>query len=398
MGDPTHSRCQVPGAHDAAGAPTVAGLPVCAGCLQTLIDEPDPRRRRSLARSPRLPIEAVQRLARDPDPQVRAGIAARRDLPSDTATRLSDATVEDAPVVWRSLAATPAGAANATRLLGTDDPDTLVILAANPDVEGLVLEQLSDYADPAVAWTARGSLSGQPPVDDVGARIDRARAFDGLPIVGADRHEEPGPDAAPADAPPPARRRGMSVLLTGAIVLIVAAVVVVAVAFIGSGSDDRTLAIEGGPPTTGATAADDDAAGVTPTTSPATEPERSTSTVAETTTTTEPEPTTTTTTVAPVTTSPPTTDPPAGPVRQDFTIVATVGRMCKQARVVVDHSPDRAEVTVADDSGEVVAGWKSRSGQTKRVKLPRPTRTLQVTVTAIGHGIQASGSASADAC
>jgi hypothetical protein len=430
------------------GNPPTSGLPICGSCLRTLLDEDDPRRRRTLAGNPGLAAGVVHHLAEDPDEQVRAQVAARADLDTATTNRLADPDRESAPVVWRSMAATPGGAAHAWELLGTDDPTTLAILAANPSVDPDILGQLSRYPDPDVSWTASATLSGQPSGDVISARVDRASTFDGLPLgeppaplsrpsapssadssgapvnplaasasasastvpMSATGASPPPPDSSDPPTPPSThdtgadgsgsgtlpprpsleavgdggRRRGLA-LLVGAGALVVVAAVVLVVAFTGSDPDTR-VATAGPDPATSVTMPE---ASAPPTTA------RSTTTTTNTTTTS---PTTVPAPTSPPTTPAPVVPPPPGPISQNFSIRPTSGRFCRSVTVTVNFSPAPGYVVVTDDTGAQVGGWSGASGQTRQLLLPRSTAVLQVHVTAVGTSISVSGSAAGDSC
>ncbi|HET8929247.1 MAG TPA: hypothetical protein VFN21_01190 [Acidimicrobiales bacterium] len=429
--------------------PPTSGLPICGSCLRVLLDEPDPRRRRTLARNPGLAGGVVQQLAEDPDDQVRAQVAARSDLDTATTNRLANPDRESAPTVWRSMAATSGGGAHAWELLGTDDPTTLAILAANPSVDPDILDQLARYPDPDVSWTASATLAGQPPGDHIAERVAEARRFDGLPLgesavplsrPGATPPTEmlgvapttlaaaatsdtgfpvggapPPPETRSPDSPPAyasgvggagalpprpspddpgghGRRRGLG-LLVGAGALVVIAAVVLVIAFTGSGSDSRTTTV-GPDPSTMHTSPNTSR---TPSTSGATTSTTTSSTTSTTTTsvppTTKPAPT-----LPPTTPSPAITPPQAGPISQNFTITSDAGRFCKAVSVTVNFSPAPAYVAISDDTGAQVGGWSGASGQTRQLQLPRATTVLNVNVSAVGTSISVSGSASGDSC
>lgn len=429
MNDQSPTGCITRFVDGRCGNPPTSGLAICGSCLRTLLDEPDPRRRRTLAASGHLAAGVIRRLAEDPDDQVRAQVAARNDLDAATLNRLANPDREPAPDVWRSVAATPGGAAHAWELLGGDDAATLTILAANPRVDPDILEQLARHPNPDVSWTASATLASQPPADVVARRLHDAREFDGLPIgepaepltrPGAGppvTASEPVPAAAAAAAavttPPPAtaaatgspngpgalpRRppadteepRRRTALLVGAGTLVVLAAVVLVVAFTGGDRSDRTTTIrpDARPTTTlGATTLD-----------------ATTTTDAPTTTTAPSTTTAPATTVArtrpPTTIAPPAavTPPPPSPISQNFTITPSVGRFCNAVSVIVNFSPAPAYVVITDDTGAQVGGWSGASGQTQQLQLPRPTSVLDVTVTAVGSSISVSGHASGDSC
>lgn len=430
------------------GSPPTSGLPICGSCLRIVLDEPDPRRRRTLAGNPGLASGVVQQLAEDPDDQVRAQVAARSDLDTATTNRLANPDRESAPIVWRSMAATSGGASHAWELLGTDDPTTLAILAANPSVDPDILDQLARYPDPDVSWTASATLAGQPPGDHIADRVTEARSFDGLPLGDPARSlSRPGAafstdasgavatDAEPpvGDAPPPpltgspyppsssasgtggpgapgalpprplpdepgdhGRRRGFA-LLVGAGALVVIAAVVLVVAFTGSGSDSRTATVGPSPSTSHTMASTSRPPPTSGANTSTTTTSSSTSTTSTTTTTvpptTEPKPT-----APPPTPAPAVTPPPIGPISQNFTIRSDAGRFCKAVSVTVNFSPAPAYVTITDDTGARVGGWSGASGQTKELQLPRSTSALNVNVTAVGTSISVSGSAAGDSC
>lgn len=438
MTDPTPSGCICRFVDGVCGNPPTSGLPICGPCLRTLLDEADPRRRRTLATQPHLAAGLIQQLAEDPDDQVRAQVAARNDLDTATTNRLANPDRETAALVWRSIAATAGGATHAWELLGTDDPTTLSILAANPRVDPDILDQLSRYPNPDVSWTASATLAGQPAGDVVERHITEARAFDGLPVaepalaptrpgappepVATDARsddtpvtapEAPAVPAAPAEAvvasaasvgaapptgpdalpprpaPPEEPQRNKTALLVGAGALVVIAIVLVAIVFTRGGSDTETTAV--GP--------DPDAAASTP--APSSSTSTSTSTTSSTTTTSTTSTTTTTVapTLPPTTVTPPAVVPPSpSPISQNFTIRSNSGRFCNQVSVTVNYSPSPAYVVIRDDTGAQVGGWSGPSGQTNPLTLPRPTTQLQVQVTALGAALSVSGSASGDSC
>jgi len=409
------------------GNPPTSGLPICGSCLRTLLEEADPRRRRTLAAGSPLAAGVIQQLAEDPDDQVRAQVAARDDLDTATVNRLAHPDRESAPIVWRSIAATPGGATHAWELLGTDDAGTLTILAANRRVDPDILDQLARYPHPDVSWTASATLAGQPTGDVVAQRLREARVFDGLPIgepaeplrrptdqppatvVGAaavagaaaatppgvtgagsaDRGSPPPgtPGLPPRPAPEDDRPSHTRTLLVGAGALVVLAAVVLVVAFARGNPETRTKSV-------GASA--DATTTVDPTT---TRPPTTTSTTSAATTTVPPT-TTAAPTWPPTTPAPPVavTPPPESPISQNFTIRPDTGRFCKNVAVTVNFSPAPAYVVITDDTGAQVGGWTGASGQTKNLQLPRATSLLVVNVTAVGRSISVSGNASGESC
>lgn len=445
MSDPVSTGCITRFVDGLCGNPPTSGLTICGSCLRTLLDEPDPRRRRILAANPGLAAGVVQTLAEDPDDQVRARVAARDDLDPATTNRLADPDRESSPRVWQSMAATAGGATHAWELLGTDDPATLSILAGNPAVDPDILEQLARYPDPDVSWTAAATLAGQPAGDHITSRIREAREVDGRPLdeppvpltrptttVDGEPSATPSPTGEeptqvtpvtptgevpptgqqPPGAPPPAtvpaagagggnalpprptptpegsgRPRGIA-FLVGAGALIVVAIVVLVIAFSGGDSDQQATTVAPAATTTTSTPVASTTT-VAPTSS-------STSSTTSTSTTTS-----TTTTVPPTTPTLPTTQPPSTfppPISQNFTIRPDSGRFCDSADVTVNFSPSPGYVTITDDSGAQVATWSGPSGQTRTVPLPRPTSALHVAVTVIGNSISVSGTATGGSC
>ena len=71
------------------GNPSVGCLEICQPCLDILLDEADPQRRRTLAASENIPASVVERLACDRDEHVRARVAARADLGPALAQRVA---------------------------------------------------------------------------------------------------------------------------------------------------------------------------------------------------------------------------------------------------------------------------------------------------------------------
>lgn len=422
MSDQRISFCYTRYTDGLCGRPVTPGLPVCSDCLRRILEEEDPRHRRTLAASPQLAIGLVHRLADDPDEGVRAQIAARTDLDTPTGNLLGNPDRELSPVVWRSLAGGPGAVAHAWELMGTDDPTTLAILAANPGVDPDVLEQLARHPNPDIAWTASATLQQQPPNQAIADRIAAARSFNGLPldelVVPMSSMPAPAPPTAPvaAGAAPPSRTNGppdgasqatltrpappdaapnkRAGLVIGVVAAAVAVVVIVAIVLTRGGSGSKSTDFGMGPPLTGT--ARTLGPGETSTTS-STRPPTTTPTTPP---TTEPAPTTT----VPPTQPPPQTQPgpvipnQPGPITQSFQILPGAGQFCHSAQVTVNFSPSPGYVVVTDDSGSQVAAWSGPSGQTQSVNLPRSTSSLTVTVTATGSSISVSGSASGGSC
>lgn len=392
------------------GLPPTSGLPICGACLRRMLDEDDPRHRRTLAGCEQLAAGVVQRLAEDPDEQVRARIGAREDLDAATTSRLANPDREPSPMVWRSIAATRSGAAHAWELLGSDDPATLAVLAANPLVDPDILDQLTRYPDPDVAWTASTALTGQPVRPPASDQITTALAVGGLSL---DEPSDTGPEtvsdpeaasgsetaAPPADptedpprpSPPDAERHRHLGLLIGAVGLCVIAAVLVLVTYSRGRADHSSAVADPAitstthvPPATASTTASATAS-TSATTAVVTAPPG-------------------TTTPAPTLPPPPpasvpiVTPPPAGPVTQTLTISSNSGRFCQQVNVTVSFSPEPASVVVHDDAGFQIGAWTGPSGQSHNLPLASPTSTLQVTVTANGNGLSISGSANGPSC
>lgn len=383
--------------------PPTSGLPICGDCLRRMLDEDDSRHRRTLAGYEQLAAGVVQRLAEDADEQVRARIGARDDLDAATTSRLANPDREPSPVVWRSIAATRGGAAHAWELLGSDDPATLAVLAANPLVDPDILDQLTRYPDPDVAWTASATLTGQPVGRLASDRIATALVAGGLSL---DEPAETEPETAshPETAPPPGdtaqdpprpsppdtgshRHLG---LLVGAVGLCVIAAALILVTFTRGSRDHAAVVAD--PVATSTTT-------IPPSTAPSTAPTGRTTVVA-----TTPPATVVPTTPAPTVPPPPpasvpvATPPPAGPVTQTLTITSTSGRFCQQVNVTVSFSPEPASVVVRDDAGFQIGAWSGPSGQSHDLTLASPTSALQVTVTANGNGLSISGSANGPSC
>lgn len=435
MTPPEELGCIVQLADGRCGKPVTSGLPLCGSCLRTILDEPDPRRRRTLAGHPGLAGGVVQQLAEDPDDHVRAQVGGRGDLDTATANRLGNPDRESSPLVWRCIAATPSGAVHAWELIGSDDPATLAILASNQLVDRDALEVLQQHPDPDVSWTASSTLAGQPPNAVSEERIRKALAFDGLPLeappestraaaaavtspedptvprvpvitaAGIPRVEavrsatavatRPAPPAtkatpdanavpgavgaagAPAAAklaPTPVKRNRMP-LVVGGVVLVVAVVVVLGIVLTMQSSGGKLTAI--GPTPDG---------GGTPSA------RRATTTTAAPTTTTAP--VTTPPTTAPPQTAPPQTAPPQtyiipqapGPITASATTATS--DFCQDGYVNVTILPNpTGSVTVTDDQGRVVATWSDNSGVDQRVTLPGKTATLTAKVTTVGTSI-----------
>ncbi len=378
---------------------TTGALPICGSCLTELLEEADPRRRRALAVVEQLPAGVVQRLVDDPDPQVRAQVATRGDLDAGTIARLADPDREPAPEVWRALATTPAGAEHAWELCSTNDPLTLAIVASNPAVGAEVLERLVDNPDPDVAHAAAAARAGRPPDARIAAEIADARVTEARPITQA-----PGEKPTPVeDAPPPElgedatataepdRRRIVTRLIVGAIALVVIGAVIALAIGLSRGSSDQGLTASGGRVTTTAAAT---------TTAPTTS-----TTTSTTTTSTTVAPTTAPPTAPPSTNAPPPTPgqivPPATgaqEISQKFTISSGSQPFCTSVNVTVVFSPSPAHVVVTDDAGRTIGNWTGPSGQTKKLSLWGPTKALNVTVSEVATGINATGNATGSAC
>lgn len=163
MSRSTSPRCQVRFGIKRCGSPCTSNLPLCDRCLDDLLAEVDPGRRRSLSTWPQLPHPVIELLATDQDAHVRAALAARTDLPTALAARLADPTVEPSPLVWRGLASTPRVREVAERLATCDDTRTLLALALNVDTPRAVLDRLVGHSTLEVATAAIGARAGLRP-------------------------------------------------------------------------------------------------------------------------------------------------------------------------------------------------------------------------------------------
>lgn len=190
------SRCKVhAGLLRRCGNPPVEGLEICQPCLDILLNEPDPQRRRTLAVTENLPRSVVERLAGDPDGHVRARVAAQSDLPPTLAQQFASNT-EISPLVWRALASSIHALPNAGDLISTGDPLTLATLAAQPDLDCELLDQLTDHPDPDVSTSAIATRAGLRPDPTIRHRIDQAAHTDTRPITAP-------PKGTPAPVPLP---------------------------------------------------------------------------------------------------------------------------------------------------------------------------------------------------
>ena len=189
-------RCKVHiGTLRRCGNAAINGLEICEPCLDTLLAEDDPRRRRNLAVLEDLPTLVVERLAKDPDQHVRARIATRPDLSPTLALQFaSDA--ESSPIVWRALAVSSHGVQNAEALVATGDPLTLATLVTHPGLDGELLDQLADHSDPDVSTSAIATRAGLRPNPTIRHRIDQAARADTRPITSP-------PKGTPAPVPLP---------------------------------------------------------------------------------------------------------------------------------------------------------------------------------------------------
>lgn len=164
------------------GNPPVEGLEICQPCLDILLNEPDPQRRRALAATGNLPRSLVERLAGDPDEHIRALVAARSDLPPTLAQQFASNT-ESSPLVSRALAGSSNALLNAGDLISTGDPLTLATLAAHPDLDGELLDQLTDHPDLDVSTSAIATRAGLRPDPAISRRVTEAARTDMRPIA-----------------------------------------------------------------------------------------------------------------------------------------------------------------------------------------------------------------------
>lgn len=154
------TRCPVRYGLHRCGNPLDGTVPVCAACLEVILGESDPARRRTLASIDLLPSWVVTQLSTDADEWVRVEVATRSDLPDAVAAILCDPTREPSPNVWRAVARTPAGARHATSLLEAPDGVTAALVATNPDLDDATLRLLTDSPIETVATAAISAASG----------------------------------------------------------------------------------------------------------------------------------------------------------------------------------------------------------------------------------------------
>lgn len=450
------ARCTVRFGLRRCGARAVGEIPLCNTCLDELFQEPDPRRRRTLASIEHLPLVVIERLAHDEDEFVRIGVAARSDLPPSVARTLASPGEEPCPDVWRALAMSASVASTAETLQIADDTVTLKLLAANPATPPSVLDELAEHRDPDIASIAIGARAGLRPALDpslASSPTGDQRPISAPPFLRS-LPTRPGTAGDPPFATDGASPRGRSSIaawkppsdplperVTRDTVIVSKAephrftfrplhmsLMMIGVLFCGlalgmtlsRGSSPHTPSPAAVPASTTNQTASTSPAPPTPTTHPT--PKVSERDHGSTTTTP-----TTTAPVTPATASPPdATAPaerdvrppdtrpaqiqtpapapvapasvPAGPVSRSITVTSTSGSFCSTVRVSVNVSPSPATITVTDSAGRTVATWAGASGQTRHIALPHASRTLTIHATATGTAMTLSASAAGNSC
>lgn len=210
----TTDRCKVRiGTLRRCSNPSVDELEICWPCLDTLLDEADPRRRRSLAAVEGLPDHVVDRLAGDADERVRARVAARPELSAALAQQFASES-EASPIVWRALAASIHGVRLADALVATGDSLTLATLAAHPDLDDGLLNRLANHPDPEVSTTAIATRAGLRPDPTIQLRIEQGARAETRPITSPPKGTPvpgPLPPPPPLEQEPPAPLTPVSV-------------------------------------------------------------------------------------------------------------------------------------------------------------------------------------------
>lgn len=340
----------------------VGELPICGPCLGVVLSEGDHGRRRSLAGLTRLPRPVADRLVDDPDDGVRARLANREDLTADIVAGFVDPAREPSSVVWRSFAATRAGAANGAAILATGDRLAMLVLAANPATGPDVLDRLTRLGDAEITRTVAATRAGQPPEATVISQVLEARAIAtrplaeapaGTPWPGRPTPQQTTPTPTDTDSvgehDAPASHRG---LLVG---FVVAAVIVVAVGALiarGGGTGDGLASSSTG---TGAVTS---------------APHGSTSNPG-----------------VPMTDDSPSVAPGATngsgdePVVLDLTMTAQRKRFCDVADIKISFNGPTAYVAITDDTDRELWSGPWNSGASKKVELFAPSKTLHARLT-----------------
>lgn len=204
--------CQVRRGWRRCGHPAVVGLPVCPACLEELLAESDPGRRRTLASWGMLAPALIEVLASDPDMGVRLRVAARSDLPGEIVDQMIDPLVESSSEVREVLARGYLTSAQARALLVSGEPSVLVALAENLAAPTDVLDELVNHPDPEVMGAAVASRSGlrsSPHASHLleGATVPlhrRPRAMRNAMARPSPPLPQPHPEVVPTDPTPPA--------------------------------------------------------------------------------------------------------------------------------------------------------------------------------------------------
>lgn len=387
-------------------------MPICEACLEILLAEHDPGRRRALAGLSVSSAPVIERLSNDADDFVRCAVASRGDLDPAIARLFVNQSVETSPPVWCALAASQSGPTNADAIVATGDALSLVALAGNVATPRGVLGRLVEHPDPEVATAAiamRAGLNVDPRLLEQIARSTNApsrpitaRPMGTVAATGAQR-------VRPARVVNTSHRRIPRKSL--AAIGIGAGLIVLTVSF----SQLHWTAVVADTPRTSLPMATD----TTVTTEPGV-PLTSSAAVGPTTTTTgprttsRPAPPTTQLSARPQPTAPATVEPPSqrspapasvapppiptGPTTRTIAVRSAGGRFCGGVQVTVNFSPSPATVQVTDDQGRTLANWKGVSGRTESVQIATPTTSLSVMVTVSGSEPTISASASGSSC